>query len=43
VAKLPDEDKPHELLSCKFMVSEGMEISEISPELKFCLKKKLGK
>ncbi len=43
VAKLPDEDKPHELLSCKFMVSAGMEISEISPELKFCLKKKLGK
>lgn len=43
LAKLSDEDKPHELLSCKFMVSEGMEISQISPELKFCLKRKLGK
>ncbi|HTC62914.1 MAG TPA: hypothetical protein VK709_08725 [Candidatus Saccharimonadales bacterium] len=43
VGKLPDEDQPHELLSCKFMVSAGMEISEISPELKYCLQNKLGK
>jgi hypothetical protein len=43
VAKLPDEDRPHELLSCKFMVSAGMEISEISPELKYCLQAKLEK
>ena len=43
VGKLPDEDRPHELLSCKFMVSAGMEISEISPELKYCLQSKLEK
>lgn len=41
--KLPDEDTPHELLSCKFMVSAGLEISEISPELKYCLQNKLEK
>jgi hypothetical protein len=41
--KLTDEDRPHELLSCKFLVSAGMEITEISPELKYCLQKKLGK
>ena len=39
--KLLDEDQPHELLSCKFLVSTGMEITEISPELKYCLQKKL--
>jgi hypothetical protein len=43
VGKLTDEDEPHDLLSCKFLVSEGMEISEISPELKYCLQKKLGR
>ncbi len=43
VGKLTDEDQPHELLSCKFLVSAGMEISEISPELKYCLQNKLGK
>jgi len=41
--KLVDDDQPHELLSCKFLVSAGMEITEISPELKYCLKKKLVK
>ena len=39
--KLDDEEKAHELLSCKFLVSAGMEITEISPELKYCLQKKL--
>ena len=43
VGKLVDDDQSHELLSCKFLVSAGMEITEISPELKFCLQKKLGK
>jgi hypothetical protein len=43
VGKLADDDQPHELLSCKFLVSAGMEITEISPELKYCLQKKLGK
>jgi len=41
--KLSDEEQPHELLSCKFLVSAGMEITEISPELKYCLQKKLEK
>jgi hypothetical protein len=43
VGKLTDEDRPHELLSCKFLVSAGMDITEISPELKYCLQNKLGK
>ena len=41
--KLVDDDQPHELLSCKFLVSAGMEITEISPELKYCLQQKLDK
>jgi hypothetical protein len=43
VGKLVDDDQPHELLSCKFLVSAGMEITEISPELKYCLRNKLGR
>ena len=43
VGKLVDDDQPHELLSCKFLVSAGMEITEISPELKYCLRNKLRK
>ena len=41
--KLTDEERPHDLLSCKFLGSAGMEITEISPELKYCLQNKLGK
>ncbi len=40
--QLPDEDQPKPILSCKFMVSAGMNITELSPELEFCLKSKLG-
>ena len=40
--QLPDEDQPKPILSCKFMVSAGMNITELSPELLFCLKNKLG-
>jgi hypothetical protein len=43
MAKLPDDDKPREMLSCKFMVMPGMEITEISPELKLCLRPILQK
>jgi hypothetical protein len=43
VGKLTDDDEPRELLSCKFLVSPGMEITEISPELKYCLERKLRK
>ena len=41
--KLSDEDQAHDMLSCKFLVSAGMEITQISPELKYCLQRKLGK
>lgn len=40
--QLPDEDSPKPILSCKFMVSAGMNVTELSPELMFCLKSKLG-
>ena len=43
VGKLIDDDQPRELLSCKFIVSAGMEITELSPELKLCLQNKLNK
>jgi NADH dehydrogenase/NADH:ubiquinone oxidoreductase subunit G len=36
-AKLPDDDESRDMLSCKFIVMAGMEISELSPELKACL------
>jgi hypothetical protein len=39
--QLPDEDEPHEMLSCKFIVMPGMEISEMSQELRWCLRSKL--
>ncbi len=39
--QLPDEDEPHEMLSCKFIVMPGMEITELSQELKWCLRAKL--
>ena len=37
MAKLPDDDESREMLSCKFIVMPGMEITEVSPELKACL------
>jgi len=39
--QLPDEDEPHEMLSCKFIVMPGMEITEMSQELKWCLRAKM--
>ena len=42
VGKLVDDAQSREMLSCKFLMSAGMEITEISPELKFCLQRKLG-
>jgi hypothetical protein len=42
-AKLPDDDQVTEMLSCKFMAMAGMEIVEISPELKLCLRPVLRK
>jgi hypothetical protein len=43
MCQLPDEDHPKPILSCKFMVSAGMNVTELSEELMFCLKSKLGK
>ena len=39
--QLPDDDEPREMLSCKFIVMPGMEISELSQELRWCLRAKL--
>ena len=41
VCQLPDDDEPREMLSCKFIVMPGMEICELSQELKWCLRAKL--
>jgi len=42
-AKLPDDDESREMLSCKFIVMPGMEITDLSPELRICLKNALCK
>jgi hypothetical protein len=39
--QLPDDDEPREMLSCKFIVMPGMEVTEMSQELKWCLRSKL--
>src|ERR1700752_612419 len=39
--QLPDDDEPQEMLSCKFIVMQGMDITELSMELKWCLRSKL--
>lgn len=43
VGKMVDDSQPREMLSCKFLISAGMQITELSPELKLCLQKKLDK
>jgi hypothetical protein len=40
--RLSDDDQSRPILSCKFIVSEGMNISELAPELVGCLRTKLG-
>jgi hypothetical protein len=40
--QLSDDDRSRPILSCKFIVSEGMNISWLSPELVGCLRAKLG-
>jgi hypothetical protein len=40
--QLPDDDEPREMLSCKFIVMPGMEVTEMSQELKWCLRSKLA-
>jgi len=39
--QLPDDDEPREMLACKFIVMPGMDVSELSQELKWCLRAKL--
>ncbi len=39
--QLPDDDQPREMLSCKFLVMAGMSITDMSQELKWCLRTKL--
>ncbi len=41
MCQLPDDDRPREMLSCKFLVMSGMSITELSPELKYCLRPRL--
>jgi len=41
--QLSDDDQARPILSCKFIVSEGMDISNLAPELVGCLRTKLGK
>ncbi len=36
--QLPDDDESREMLSCKFIVMPGMEVTELSQELKWCLR-----
>jgi hypothetical protein len=40
--QLSDDDQARPILSCKFLVSDGMTISDLSPELLGCLRTKLG-
>jgi hypothetical protein len=42
MCRLSDDDQSRPILSCKFIVSEGMVISELAPELAGCLRAKLG-
>jgi hypothetical protein len=41
MCQLPDEDQPSPMLSCKFLVVPGMNITELAPELTWCLNAKL--
>jgi len=36
--QLPDDDQPRDMLSCKFMVMPGMEVVDMSEDLKSCLR-----
>lgn len=39
--KLPDDEHTRPVQACKFMVSEGISITNLSPELVGCLKSRL--
>jgi hypothetical protein len=38
VTKLPDDDEARDMQSCKFLVSSGLEILDLSDELQNCLR-----
>ncbi len=38
---LPGESAPTQLLACKFIVAPGIQVTEMTPELKCCLAAKL--
>lgn len=40
--RLPDDTEEREILSCKFMSSEGVEVTWLSEELTVCLRRKLA-
>ena len=40
--KLPDDDEARPMLSCKFLVVPGMEITAMATELMWCLRGRLG-
>jgi hypothetical protein len=40
--QLADDDQARPILSCKFLVSEGMSVTDMAPELVGCLRTKLG-
>ena len=40
--QLADDNQARPILSCKFLVSEGMKVSGLAPELVGCLRAKLG-
>lgn len=40
--QLADDDRARPILSCKFLVSEGMNVTDMAPELIGCLRTKLG-
>jgi hypothetical protein len=40
--QLADDDQARPILSCKFLVSEGMAVTDMAPELVGCLRTKLG-
>ncbi len=39
--QLPDDDQPRDMISCKFLVMRGMNITQLSQELQWCLRGKL--
>jgi NADH dehydrogenase/NADH:ubiquinone oxidoreductase subunit G len=41
MCQLPDDEEPRPMLACKFHVSPGMAISELTQELQWCLRGKL--